>query len=50
METFLILNGFEIEATIDEQEQIILDLAGGKVTRQEITKWLKDHVIHLTSA
>ncbi|OGQ13978.1 MAG: death-on-curing protein, partial [Deltaproteobacteria bacterium RBG_19FT_COMBO_46_12] len=40
METFLILNGFEIEAAIDEQEKIILDLAAGKVDREEFTVWL----------
>ncbi len=50
METFLILNGCEIEATVAEQEQIILDLAAGKLTREPFTNWLKDHVIHITTA
>ena len=50
METFLILNGCEIEATVAEQEQIILDLAAGKFTRKGVTNWLKDHVIHITTA
>lgn len=50
METFLILNGCEIEATVAEQEQIILDLAAGKLTREAFTNWLKDHVIHITTA
>jgi death-on-curing protein len=50
METFLILNGYEIEATVAEQEQIILDLAAGKLTREAFTNWLKDHVIHITTA
>jgi len=49
METFLILNGFEIEAAIDEQEKIILDLAAGKVDREEFTVWLNNHTIHITS-
>ena len=44
METFLILNGYEIEAIVDEQEKIILDLAAGKLTRQELTSWLNDHI------
>ena len=38
METFLILNGCEIEASIDEQEKIILDLASGRLGREEFTK------------
>jgi len=50
METFLILNGCEIEVTVAEQEQIILDLAAGQLTREAFTNWLKDHVIHITTA
>ena len=49
METFLILNGFEIEASIDEQEKIILDLAAGRLDREEFTAWLNNH-IHITSS
>ena len=49
METFLILNGFEIEATIDDQEKIILDLAAGKVDREQFTIWLNNHIVHITS-
>ena len=49
METFLILNGFEIEASVNEQEKIILDLAAGKLDRKEFTAWLNDHVVHITS-
>ena len=50
METFLILNGFEIEASVDEQEKIILNLASGKMGREEFTVWLNKHVIHITSS
>jgi death-on-curing protein len=48
METFLILNGYEIDATTDDQEQIILDLAAGKVTRHEFATWLKSHIHRIT--
>ena len=44
METFLILNGHEVDATVDEQEKIILDLAAGRLTRQELSSWLNDHI------
>jgi len=47
METFLILNGFEIQATVDEQEKIILKLAAGKMDRKEFTAWLDSHIIHI---
>jgi death on curing protein len=44
VETFLLLNGCEIHATVDEQEQVILQLAGSKLTRDELTAWLREHV------
>ncbi len=45
METFLLLNGYEIEASIDEQEQIILQVASGEFGREEFTAWLRCHII-----
>ena len=44
MAVFLDLNGLAIEATIDEQEQLMLDLAAGHVSRVELTSWLQTHV------
>jgi death-on-curing protein len=44
METFLILNGIEISATVDEQEQIILALASGELEREVFVEWLRGHV------
>ncbi len=43
METFLVLNGFEINATIDEQEQIMLQVASGHRGRDQLTVWLRAH-------
>lgn len=45
METFLVLNGYEIEATVDEQERIILQVAAGELGRDEFTAWLRSHVV-----
>ncbi|MFC1824533.1 type II toxin-antitoxin system death-on-curing family toxin [Thermodesulfobacteriota bacterium] len=50
MEAFLILNGFEIQAAVEEQEKIILDLAAGKLNREEFTTWLNNHIIHIKSS
>jgi death-on-curing protein len=44
MEVFLILNGYEIAATLDEQERLMLDLAAGSVTREQLTEWLEKHL------
>lgn len=44
MAVFLDLNGFAINASIDEQERVMLDLAAGNMTRQAVTAWLGGHV------
>lgn len=44
METFLIYNGCEIMANINEQESIILKLASGNLTREEFTTWVKENI------
>lgn len=40
MAVFLDLNGYEIKASVDEQEQVILRLAAGESERDEFTNWL----------
>ncbi|HHH42149.1 MAG TPA: type II toxin-antitoxin system death-on-curing family toxin [Chloroflexi bacterium] len=45
METFLVLNGYEIEASVDEQERVIFRIASGEMEREEFTKWLRDHLV-----
>lgn len=44
MEIFLILNGHEIIAEVDEQEQIMLRLAAGEMSQSDFTVWLKNHI------
>jgi death-on-curing protein len=44
METFLILNGSEIDASVDDQERLILDLAAGRIGRSHLVDWLRQHV------
>lgn len=44
METFLVLNGMEISASVDEQEQVILALASGNSGRELFVEWLKQHI------
>jgi death on curing protein len=45
METFLFLNGYEIKASVDEQERIILHLTAGELGRDEFSAWLREHVV-----
>jgi death-on-curing protein len=44
METFLLLNGYEISASVDDAEQIILGIASGKVLRDELLIWIRNHL------
>ena len=48
MEFFLGLNDYEINANIDEQVEIILSVASGKLNRIEFTEWLSKHIKKLT--
>jgi death-on-curing protein len=47
METFLVRNGFEITADVDEQEAVFLQLAAGTLSRDEFTDWVKAHITPL---
>jgi death-on-curing protein len=44
METFLVLNGAEIAAGLDEQERLMLDLAAGRIDRAHLGNWLRQHL------
>ncbi|MCL1474397.1 type II toxin-antitoxin system death-on-curing family toxin [Argonema antarcticum] len=44
MEVFLVLNGYEIDARVDEQEQVILQVASGELGREDFTEWLRSHI------
>jgi len=50
MEAFLVLNGYELIAPVDEQEELMLNLAAGRVTRQQLTDWIEGHIQPLAEA
>ena len=45
METFLVLNGFEIIASVDESEETILNLAAGELSRVALLEWIREHIV-----
>ncbi|MEJ2211852.1 MAG: type II toxin-antitoxin system death-on-curing family toxin [Anaerolineae bacterium] len=45
MAILLYLNGYEIKASVDEQEQVILRLAAGDLERDEFIDWLRVRVV-----
>jgi len=46
MEIFLVLNGEEIDADVDvdEQERVVLAVAAGDMSREQLTDWLREHL------
>ena len=47
MEIFLVLNGFEIRASVDEQEELFLNLASGQCKREKLAEWLDRKVVSI---
>lgn len=44
METFLVVNGYQINASVDEQVNTILKVASSEMSREEFTEWLRAHI------
>ena len=49
MEVFLLLNGHELRATVDEQEQLMLQLAAGQLKRDALAEWVKQRLVPVES-
>ena len=49
IEATLMLNGFELEAEIDDAEAEILAVASGSRTRQQLEEWINKHLVPLSS-
>jgi death-on-curing protein len=47
MEVFLLVNGHELHAPIDEQERIVLALAAGQCSRAAFLEWVTQHITPL---
>jgi death-on-curing protein len=47
MDAFLMLNGFEIRATVDDAEAEILAVAAGERKRDELLSWIERRVVPL---
>ncbi|PPT09925.1 Death on curing protein Doc toxin [Geitlerinema sp. FC II] len=45
MEAFSILNGLEVSASVDDAEQMFLNLARGQIERETLANWLRERVV-----
>ena len=48
LESFLMFNGYEISASVDEQVEIVLGIASGKIDRDAFTAWVRSHIVELS--
>ena len=49
LETFLVLNGHELAAGVDDAERTMLALAAGALRREQFTAWIATHLVPLAS-
>ena len=47
METFLVMNGYEMNADVDDSESTILCLAASELDRQTFVEWVAAHITAL---
>jgi len=45
METFLVLNGYEVSAAVDDQERVMLQLAAGELSRDDFVEWVRSRAL-----
>ena len=50
MEAFLMLNGFQLTASVDEAERAILSVANGTWTQEDLLAWVRRHLGRLTES
>ncbi|MDU3238602.1 MAG: type II toxin-antitoxin system death-on-curing family toxin [Veillonella sp.] len=47
MYVYLIINGFDITATQQDVENMIIDVAAGNMTNTELTQWLRENTVEI---
>ena len=47
METFLVLNGHELTANVDDAERAMLRVAARELSREELVGWIKRNLSSL---
>ncbi len=45
LEVFLVLNGQQLDAPVDDAERIILGVAAGTISRDEFAAWIRERLV-----
>jgi len=49
IEAMAMLNGYELAASVDDSERTILALAASQVSREELTSWVRGHLVQVSA-
>ena len=49
MYVYLIINGFDITATQQDVENMIIDVAAGNMTNTELAQWLRENTVEINT-
>ena len=44
LEVFLVLNGEQLTASVDDAERVIVGVAAGTIGREEFATWIREHI------
>lgn len=44
LEVFLVLNGQQLDASVDDAERVILGVAAGTIGREDFAEWIRQHL------
>ena len=47
MEVFLVLNGYEVRAKVEEQEAVMRAVASGEMGREDFVAWIAAHMVKI---
>ena len=47
MYVYLIINGFDIIASQQDVENMIIDVAAGNMTNTELAQWLQENIVEI---
>jgi death on curing protein len=45
LEVFLVLNGHQLDASVDDAEDVILGVAAGTIGRDAFAEWIRQHLV-----
>ena len=43
----LVMNGYEVRARVEEQEEVMRAIVAGKMKREELVAWIEGHMMRM---